>query len=78
MLSIGTPYAEFPVCDPCHITIVNSTLYIRNNADVYQSLYNAFSGEDRPLGTHVLVETGFQIPSREIDDVEEVIHRVCG
>lgn len=78
VLSIGTPYREFPVCDPCHITIVNNTLYIRNNADVYQSLYKAFSGEECPLGTHVLVETGFQIPSRTIDDVEEVIHRVCG
>lgn len=78
VLKIGAPYAEFPVCDPCHITIVNNTLYIRNYAGVYQSLYEAFGGEDRPFGTHVLVETNFQIPSREIDNVQEVIHRVCG
>lgn len=78
VLKIGAPYGEFPVCDPCYITIVNNTLYIRNHAGVYQSLYEAFSSEDRPFGTHVLVETNFQIPSRTIDDVQEVISRVCG
>lgn len=77
-LQVGTPYGEFPVCDPCHITIVNNTLYIRNHADVYQSLYKAFGGEERLLGTHVLVETNFQIPSHTIDDVQEVIPCVCG
>lgn len=78
VLSIGTPYKKFPVYDQCYITIVNNTLYIRNSANVYQSLYTAFGGEGRPLGTHVVVETNFQIPSREIDDVEEVISGVCG
>lgn len=78
MLKIGTPYGEFPVCDPCYITIVNNTLYIRNHAGAYQSLYMAFGTPERPFGEYVLVETDFQIPSREIDDVEEVISRVCG